>query len=113
MRKIVLALVALALVIPQRSQSNLINGACISGASSTVQLSTNTTARAKFIQIIAPAANSGIVYFGDSTTSSSKGLPIAAGGGYNTPTCDSCLYTLAAHYAYVATGDTACWAWGN
>ena len=91
---------------------NVSNLTPIAGSSATVRISTST-ARANWIQIISPSTNANTIMFGDSTTSATTGLPIAPGGGYNTPTCPNCLYTPNAHYVYVVTGDTAYLAFGN
>lgn len=91
---------------------NVANLAPIAGSGATVQISTSV-ARANWIQVIAPSTNVANVNFGDSTTTITTGLPIAPGGGYNTPTCDDCIYTPAAHYVYVANGDKAYVAFGN
>src|SRR6266702_1977275 len=87
--------------------------ATITGANAAVAISTDSTARASWVQVIAGSSNSGSVMFGDSTVSSTQGLPIAAGGGYNTPACNTCVYTLNAVYVYVWTGDKAYVACGN
>jgi hypothetical protein len=91
---------------------NVANLPPISGSNATVKISTST-ARANWIQIITPSANTNSVMFGDSTTTATTGLPIAPGGGYNTPTCANCLYTPAAHFVYVSSGDKAYAAFGN
>lgn len=101
----------LALLLP--CAANVHNLATITGTGATVQISTDITTRATWIQVIAPSSNSAVVYFGDSTVTATRGLPIAAGGGYNTPPCSSCVYTLAAHYAYIANGDKINVAFGN
>ena len=86
----------------------------ISGAGATVPITTSSCAvRADWIQVLAPSGNSAVVWFGDSTTSGSSGLPIAAGGGYNTPVVPGSPYNLCNHYVYVANGDTAYVAYGN
>src|SRR6476620_11680954 len=55
----------------------------ITGDGSTHALSTFGTAR--WVQIIAPSGNSAAVRIGDSNASSSRGAPIAAGGGILMP----------------------------
>lgn len=66
----------------------------------------------KAIQIILPAGNSAVVRVGDSTTSVSKGLPLAAGSGlWLAPLTsgkggqEQQYYSLADLYYYAATGD--------
>lgn len=83
----------------------------ITGDASTHQLSTTGTCRT--IQFIAPAANAAVVRIGDSTTTSAKGLPVAAGGGLFMPPLDSDqresvqqhMYNLSAFYYYAASND--------
>lgn len=86
----------------------------ITGSGAAVQLSTacpsttpscSSTALIDWIQIIAPSGNSAVVRFGDSTVSSSNGLPIAAGGGYTTLYHLGSPYTLGQFYVYIANGD--------
>lgn len=95
------------------ASANVHTLATITGAGAAVQISTDTTTRATWIQIITPSSNAAAVMFGDSTTSATRGLAIAAGGGYNTPTCGTCTYTLAATYVYVANGDKVYVAFGD
>lgn len=104
-------LLLLALLFP--CSGNIHTIATITGTGETVALSTSTTTRAKWIQIITPSTNSAAVYFGDSTVTATTGLPIAAGAGYNTPACESCTYTLSATYVYIANGDKAYVAFGD
>jgi hypothetical protein len=87
------------------------NVAPITGTGATVQISTSQ-ARANWIQVIAASGNSAAVMFGDSTTTSTTGLPVAAGGGYSTPTCGQCFYVPASHYVYIANNDKAYIAYG-
>lgn len=83
----------------------------ITGDAATHQLATSGTCRA--IQIIAPSGNAAVVRIGDSTTSATKGLPVAAGGGLFMPPLDSDqresvqqhLYNLSAFYYYAASSD--------
>ena len=90
---------------------SVVNLAPITGTGATVAIS-SSNARASWIQVIAPSTNAANVMFGDSTTTISTGLPIAAGAGYSTPTCPSCVYTPSAHYVYLANGDKAYLAFG-
>ena len=87
--------------------------ATITGTGAAVQISTDTTTQVAWIQVIAPSGNAATVQFGDSTVSATRGFAIAAGGGYNTPVCSTCNYTLAAHYVYIANGDKAYIGFGN
>ncbi len=96
-------LVLLIFLLP--CQANLHTIATITGAGATVQISTDIQTRAKWVQVIADSTNGAKIYFGDSTVTATRGLPIAAGGGYNTPTCDTCIYTLSTLYAYIGSGD--------
>lgn len=93
--------------------ANIHTVATISGTSSAVAIIPGSTARAGWIQCIAPSSNTNPVYFGDSTVSGATGLPIAPGGGYNTPTCPNCIYNPGATFVYVSSGDKASCAWGD
>ena len=95
------------------SAANIHTIATISGSGAKVQISTDSQTRAKWIQVIADSGNSAKVFFGDSTVSATTGLPIAAGAGYNTPACQSCVYTLSATYVYVGSGDKVYVAFGD
>ena len=110
--KLLLAVLTL-LVLVSAAKPNLHSIAEITGSGATVAISTDGSTRASWIQIIAPSGNSAVVRFGDSTVTSSIGLPVAPGGGYNTPACSACIYTLSQHYVYVANGDKVDVAWGN
>lgn len=110
-RFLIAALLALV-VTPGRSDIHTI--ADITGTGATVQIATTST-RASWIQIIAPSTNSAVVRFGDSTVSVTRGLPIAAGGGYCTliEVPNQRGYNLSLTYVYVAVGDKASIAWGD
>lgn len=127
-RLTVLALIVIALLImgtPQRSvdaQGGLIvvtGNADITGAAAAVQVSATGTAR--WVQIIAPAANSAVIRCGGSTASATVGAPVAAGGGlfYPVMAADSRqavnqhYYNLAGLYCYVGSGDRVNFSWGN
>lgn len=83
----------------------------ITGDSSPHQLASTGTCRS--IQFIMPTANTAAVRIGDSTTSSTKGVPIAAGAGLFLPPltldtrggADQRYYDLSALYYYAVTGD--------
>ncbi len=109
--KLLLLLLLLVCAFPAKPTLHPI--AEITGTGAAVAISTDSSSRPAWVQVIAPAGNSAVVRFGDSTTSATMGLPIAAGGGYNTPVCSSCVYTLSTLYVYVANGDKADVAWGN
>src|SRR5689334_3478682 len=98
-----LAFLILLALVP--GAANIHTVATFTGTAAKVCISTDTTTRAKWIQVVTPAANSAVVRFGDSTVSATTGLPIAAGAGYNTPACESCIYQLAATCMYIANGD--------
>lgn len=91
----------------------------VSGSSTAVQIATSGTAR--WIQVIAPAANSNVVRCGDSTVTATRGLPIAAGGGFMFPTIppdtrqavNQHYYSLSTVYCFISSGDKASFAWGN
>lgn len=105
------ALLALALI--PAYGAFLASFAEVTGTGAAVALTTNTQTLCSYIQIIAPAANSAVVRFGDSTVSATVGLPIAAGGGYNTPVIPGSKYAMSAQYVYVANNDKVDFACGN
>ena len=113
MRKLILALTLAAPL----GMANLHPIPWITGSGAAVQICasipTACAARAAWIQVITPSTNAATVQFGDSTVSTTAGLPIAAGAGYNTPTCPNCIYTLGSHWVYVANGDKVYLAWGD
>lgn len=64
----------------------------------------------RFIQFVAPASNTGTVRVGDSKITTTRGIPLAAGAGYNTPTwcsgsINDCKTYTAAWYFLVQSGD--------
>lgn len=83
----------------------------ITGDASAHQIA--TTGSCRTVQIIAPSGNAAVVRIGDSTTTSSKGLPVAAGAGLFLPPLDSDqresvqqhFYNLSAIYYYAASND--------
>lgn len=91
----------------------------ITGTGAAVQVSATGTAR--WVQIIAPAANGAVIRCGGSTASATVGAPVAAGGGlfYPVMAVDSRqavnqhYYNLAGLYCYVANGDKVNFSWGN
>lgn len=91
----------------------------VTGTAAAVQISSSGNAR--WIQVIAPSTNSAVIRCGDSNVSATRGLPIAAGGGFMfpgmpfNPNLNSMqnYYSLANVYCYIANGDKADFAWGN
>lgn len=69
------------------------------------------TGGAQWIQFIAPSGNSSVVRVGDSSITTSRGVPVAAGGGMFMPTIppksDSIdrSYDLSTIYYLVQSGD--------
>jgi hypothetical protein len=92
---------------------NLIPVADIAGDNAVHRLTTNTTAQSCIVQVI--VTGSGTVRVGDSTTSSTLGLPIAAGGAFMYPNPGQQLgcWRLAQIYLYVPSGATASVAYGG
>lgn len=71
-----------------------------------------SAARASWIQII--VTGSGTVRIGDSTASSTVGLPVAAGGGFMLPYRGQLTtYSLREVQVYVPTGATVSAAYGE
>lgn len=85
----------------------------ITGDGAAHALKANYTA-ARWVQIVAPAANTAAVRFGDSNTSASRGIPIAAGGSmYLGESQKSSPYDLATLYYYAANNDKLTLTYGN
>jgi hypothetical protein len=108
MRKIFLALALLAPIL----LGNIHTVATITGAGAAVAIVPGAQYRAAYIQCVAPSTNTNNVYFGDSTVTSTSGIPIAPGGGYNTPVTGT-PYSLSATYVYISNSDVANCAWGD
>lgn len=77
--------------------------------------------QARWVQVIAGAANAGVVRIGDGTVTSTRGLPIARGSGMLFPPVatdareglEQHTYALASIYYNAATNDTLSVTWGN
>lgn len=111
-----IAYVLLFLLASLQVEANVNTLKDIVGTGATVQISNNASARPMWVQLVTKSGvggNTADVRFGDSTTSATVGLPIPPGGGYNTPVCSACSYTLSGMYVYVAVGDKVSIAWGN
>ena len=88
------------------------------GAAHALQSSVTT---ARWIQVIATTTNSAAVRLGDSNVSSTRGLPIAAGGGFMFPavpvdqreSTTQHFYDLSKIYYFAAVGDKLSVAWGR
>lgn len=78
----------------------------ITGDGSAHRLST-TSIGARWVQIVALSGNGAVVRIGDSNVGSSRGTPIAAGGGFMLPTPNGGFpsYDLSTIYYYAANGD--------
>lgn len=87
----------------------------ITGAGTTVALSTSGTAR--FCQLNPLSTNAAVIRLGDSTTSVSRGVALAPGSGQFIPPSPgqnsaAPLFQLSMVYVYIATGDklsVTCW----
>ena len=76
----------------------------IAGDGNTHVITPSDTAR--LIQFIAPAGNTNVVRIGDSTTTSSKGLPLAPGSGFTLPIPPlQIMWGTATIYYNVQSGD--------
>ena len=82
----------------------------ISGTSAKVPISA-TALQAKWFSVVAAHGNASTSRFGDSTTSSTVGIPLAADAGHFEPVLFFDSYTLSNWYVYVATGDTVTVLW--
>lgn len=98
---LILALL-LAFVLPAMSAPHIIT---ISGTSAKVAISA-TPIRARWFSVIAEHGNTATSRFGDSTTSSTVGVPLRADASHFEPYELYDYYTLSNWYVYVATGDT-------
>lgn len=103
----------LALLALTAAATDLFPLADISGASSTTYIAQNSQLCVQYIQIVAGSSNASAVRFGTGSITSSFGLAIAAGAGYNTPVVTGQCYPLASYKIYVASGDKAYVAYGN
>ena len=74
-----------------------------------------TSGSAVWVQLIAPTTNSAVVRFGDANVSATRGLPIAAGGGYNTPVLGqgNPRYDISKLFYYCTTGDKVDIGWAK
>ncbi len=63
--------------------------------------------KAKWVQVVCPAANGAVVRVGGADTSATVGLPIPAGGGMFLPAITDPMefYPLNAFYYYAGSGD--------
>ncbi len=78
----------------------------------TAQTVSTTVTSAHWVQFVAPAANSGTSRVGDTTVTSTVGIPLAPGAGMMLPAYQSGgTYSLGQLKAYVATGDTLSVTW--
>lgn len=83
----------------------------ITGTGATVAIATSGSA--KWVQIVAPSANSATARWGDSSTTSSRGGLLPAGSGQFLPpvsrtvndSVQVTLYQLPSIYVYIANGD--------
>ena len=118
-----LALVVMtAIKAPVEAQGGLVvvtSAAQVTGTGAAVQLASSGTAR--WIQVLAPTTNSATVNCGDSSVSTTRGILIAAGGGFMFPqiapderqAVNQRYYSLSTTYCYVANGDKMNVIWGN
>ena len=89
----------------------------VSGASTTVQIS--TTGSARWVQLLVPSTNTGVSRWGDASTTVSRGGTLPAGSGQMLPPLPVAsgnqvqLYDLTSIYVYVATGDSLTAVWGQ
>jgi hypothetical protein len=84
----------------------------VTGAGTTVALGVGT---ARWVQVIALSANGAVIRCANSTASTSRGAPIAAGGGFLFPPSENqnLYYDLSRLYCYAANGDKYAVVWGN
>lgn len=108
---LMIALMGPHAVVAQSSMVRPVTIAEVTGAGAAVQFA--TAGRARWVQVIALSTNGAVIRCGDSNVSSTRGLPVAAGGGFMFPaiTVDTRestaqhFYDLSSLYCYVANGD--------
>lgn len=91
----------------------------VTGTGAAVQIATSGTAR--WVQVLAVTGNAATVNCGDSNVSTTRGILIAAGGGFMFPqispdqrqNVNQRYYSLSTLYCYVANGDKVNFVWGN
>lgn len=110
-----LALLALSLCI---AGTTIHNTADISGTGTNQQVSATQGARALWVQFVAPSTNSSVVRVGDININSTRGTPIAAGGGYFFPVVPQSpgpptKYDLSTIYVLVQSGDKVSVEWSE
>lgn len=122
-KKLYFALLLLLLPVVSSTQSNSTivaptTLADITGTGAPVQVQSSGTAR--WVLFIALSTNAASVRVGDSNVSTSRGAPVAAGGGLLYPTITTQvgdqkqpLYNLSAIYVYIANGDKVAIQWAN
>lgn len=73
-----------------------------------------TSGVARWVQFVAPSTNSVAIRIGDSNTGASRGIPIAAGGGYMMPfTQGAPGYDLTKIYYYCTASDKVDISWAK
>lgn len=110
-----LLIVLLALLVFQRADAQLGTGNIqtqtdITGSGATVPVC-STCGYAQWVQITTPSANAAAVRWGDSSTSSTRGAAIEAGGGQYLPKTAGPYY-LPQLYVYIASSDKVSVTWG-
>ena len=124
-RKLYFALLLLLLLLPVigAAQANKTivaptTLADITGTGAAVQVQSSGTAR--WVLFVAPTTNSAVVRVGDSSVSTTRGAPMAAGGSVFYPPITTQvgdqkqpLYNLSAIYVYIANGDKVSIQWSN
>lgn len=103
----------LALAVALCAQTQIVTVTDIAGDSATHQVSASGVVR--WVQFVAPSTNSGTVRVGDSNVTSTRGTPLAAGGGMMYPVLPSQQpgYALSQIYYFVATGDKLSISWAK
>ena len=94
-------------------QAQLTTLATISGTSAAVALPSSDAPL--WVQFVAPSGNSNNVRCGDSNTTSSRGMLLAAGAGQMLPPLPGGIRynSLSTIYCYVASGDTLVVSWAK
>jgi hypothetical protein len=105
-------------ITPASAQANIpitiTTSADLTGNAGTQQVSASATT-CRFVQFVALSTNTAVIRAGDSNVSSTRGVPLAAGGAWNTPASSNVnfVYALNSFYFYAASGDKLSVTCGN
>lgn len=92
---------------------NIASVADVSGDGASHQIASSGTAR--WVQIVARSTNASVVIVGDSAITTTRGVPIAPGGGFMFPASQNSNdpYPLSSIYYLAQTGDKVSILWAK